>query len=121
VHVFLSYGKAIRRGYAASRQTRTARTFKEIVEEQDNKMSVEHAILGRTTARHNGALALVPDTIEEGDEVSVLFGGQVLYVLRPASNYYEFIGECYVHGLMDGEALCRLETGSVRIQTITLR
>jgi hypothetical protein len=119
--VFLSYGKAIRRGYAASQQTRTARTFEEIVEEQDNKMSVLHAILGRTTARLNGALALVPDTVEEGDEVFVLFGGQVLYVLRPVSNYYEFIGECYVHRLMDGEALRRLETGSVCIQTITLR
>ena len=42
-----------------------------------------------------------------GDRVCVLFGGQVLYLLRTKSGdvEHEFIGECYVHGNVDGEAV----------------
>ncbi|KAK4498991.1 hypothetical protein PRZ48_009502 [Zasmidium cellare] len=40
-----------------------------------------------------------------GDEVWLLAGGRVPYVLRPLSNgNYEFQGEAYVHGIMKGEA-----------------
>lgn len=37
----------------------------------------------------------------------MLSGGHVLYVLRMKNqrSIYEFVGECYVHGMMDGEAL----------------
>jgi hypothetical protein len=34
---------------------------------------------------------------------------KVLYVLRRKGKYYRFIGECYVFGLMNGEALEELE------------
>ena len=68
-----------------------------------------------------------------GDEVWMLRGGSVLYVLRPVGcigmekrryaervvgeegggkdeeGRYRFVGECYVHGLMDGEVLDMLE------------
>lgn len=51
-----------------------------------------------------GYLGIGPASMAEGDIICVLFGGHVLYVLRPASlGLYECIGECYVHGLMDGE------------------
>ncbi|KAH6639242.1 heterokaryon incompatibility protein-domain-containing protein [Boeremia exigua] len=53
-----------------------------------------------------------------GDEVWVLAGGKVLFVLRPAGGdveegggeaerppRFKLIGECYLHGFMDGEAL----------------
>jgi hypothetical protein len=47
-------------------------------------------------------------------------GGSVLYILRPRGNEYEFIGECYVHGLMDGEALqgVNLEKGDFESFTL---
>lgn len=53
-------------------------------------------------------VGLVPCAALAGDQVFAFLGGQVLYVLRARGDYgrtYEFIGECYLHGLMDGEAL----------------
>jgi hypothetical protein len=41
--------------------------------------------------------------------------------LRPVSSHYKFIGEFYVHRLMDSDALQRLNTGSAHIQTIIIR
>ncbi|KAF2001693.1 hypothetical protein P154DRAFT_158008 [Amniculicola lignicola CBS 123094] len=53
-----------------------------------------------------GYMGLAPAAAEVGDEVCVLFGGQVLYVVRPFDETkHEFIGECYLHGWMDGEAV----------------
>lgn len=37
--------------------------------------------------------------------VCVLFGGQVLFVLRGGPDCWELVGECYIHGFMDGEAV----------------
>jgi hypothetical protein len=37
--------------------------------------------------------------------VCVLYGGQTPFILRPKVERYQFIGECYVHGIMEGEAL----------------
>ena len=53
-----------------------------------------------------GRIGLVPGTAKAGDVICVLYGGRVPYVLRPCKNgYYVLVGECYVHGLMDGEAM----------------
>jgi hypothetical protein len=54
-----------------------------------------------------------PPQMEVGDEVWVLFGGRVPFILRPIANFkqanrpnaYNFIGDCYMHGIMDGQAL----------------
>jgi hypothetical protein len=54
-----------------------------------------------------GYMGLAPAAAAVGDKICVLFGGQVLYVLRQNKDVetHEFIGECYVHGLMDGQAM----------------
>lgn len=42
----------------------------------------------------------------EGDEVWLVMGSALPYILRPlATRGYEFKGEAYVHGIMDGEYL----------------
>lgn len=57
-----------------------------------------------------GFLGLVPEKAIKGDLICILFGCSVPVVLRRHSSpqtlgdYFEFIGECYVHGLMEGEA-----------------
>jgi len=48
--------------------------------------------------------------VREGDMICIIFGCSVPVVLRKVStgggnSHFEFIGECYVHGMMDGEAL----------------
>lgn len=45
-------------------------------------------------------------TFLPGDAIVVLFGGDIPYVLRRLDNeQWRFIGPCYVHGIMKGEAL----------------
>jgi hypothetical protein len=62
--------------------------------------------LGRRLFRTSrGLMGLGPAAAQIGDQVCVLLGGQVLYVLRGCNEgEFEFVGECYVHGMMDGLA-----------------
>lgn len=61
----------------------------------------------RFAVTHKGYFVLGPDLLQEGDVVVVLRGGKVPFLLRRANNNPEggwvLVGECYVHGLMDGE------------------
>jgi hypothetical protein len=48
---------------------------------------------------------LGPIAMEAGDVVCVLYGAKVPFVLRPSNGHYLLVGECYTHGLMNGEAI----------------
>lgn len=68
------------------------------------------------------SIGLAPQRVEKDDFVCIIFGCSVPVILRKCDNgqevkcekepqddlnagvCYEFIGECYVHGMMDGEA-----------------
>ncbi|KAI1472890.1 heterokaryon incompatibility protein-domain-containing protein [Daldinia caldariorum] len=51
-------------------------------------------------------MGIGPETMERDDIVVVLFGGKVPYVIRDlGEDRYSFIGECFVAGLMAGEAI----------------
>ncbi|KAL8707409.1 MAG: hypothetical protein Q9220_007554 [cf. Caloplaca sp. 1 TL-2023] len=68
-------------------------------------------------------LLLTPRSAMVGDLVWALAGGQVLYVLRSVDHMmkqYKFIGECYAHGLMDGEIVRRLEQGEMKLEDLSL-
>ncbi|CAG7556487.1 unnamed protein product [Fusarium equiseti] len=55
-----------------------------------------------------GMIGLVPRVAEPGDRIYVLNGGAVPFVLRKGKrllNGCRLVGECYIHGLMNGEAL----------------
>lgn len=69
-----------------------------------------------TTA--NGYIGLAPHGTREGDLVFVILGGEVPFVLRPYDDGYEFIGEAYVQGVMNGEVL-RME--HVPVQDVMMR
>jgi hypothetical protein len=58
-----------------------------------------------TTER--GYLGLAPDQAQVGDVVAVLNGGELPSILRPTNKAKEFqyVGDVYVHGIMNGEAL----------------
>lgn len=45
------------------------------------------------------------DHITTGDEICVVRGSRVPWILRESEGFRIFIGECYIHGIMDGEAL----------------
>ena len=50
--------------------------------------------------------------MKENDPVCVLYGGRLPFLLRPKNDFYHLVGECYVHGTTDGEAITMLEAGS---------
>ncbi|KAL2068966.1 hypothetical protein VTL71DRAFT_15304 [Oculimacula yallundae] len=58
-----------------------------------------------------GRMGLGPKGILPGDTVCILFGGDTPYVLRKKDKCWQFIGECYVHGIMKGEAVRDLKGG----------
>jgi hypothetical protein len=49
--------------------------------------------------------------VRKGDKVAVLFGCSTPIVIRPYGNYFQVLGEAYVQGIMDGEAVEFLESG----------
>jgi hypothetical protein len=54
-----------------------------------------------------GYLGLAPDQVQVGDVVAVLYGGELPMVLRPTNKTkeFQFVGDAYVHGIMNGEVL----------------
>jgi hypothetical protein len=54
-----------------------------------------------------GQMGLGPAEVKRGDTVVVLLGGQVPFLLSEVEGETRFmlVGECYVHGLMGGEAM----------------
>ncbi|KAH8652699.1 heterokaryon incompatibility protein-domain-containing protein [Tricladium varicosporioides] len=54
----------------------------------------------------NGRIGWAPDLTQAGDVVCVLNGASVPLVLRPINGgNLEVVGDAYVHGIMDGEAM----------------
>ncbi len=61
-----------------------------------------------------GFIGLGPENMQVGDIVHIFLGANVPFVLRPRPQQtavseqgtaYEFVGNCYVQGIMDGEAM----------------
>jgi hypothetical protein len=54
-----------------------------------------------------GYTGIGPKTMRQGDDVVVLLGGRTPYVLSPVNEIegeFKFVGECYVRGLVSGQA-----------------
>ena len=45
-------------------------------------------------------IGLVPDTAQVGDLIYIVPGAQTPYAIRNGDRGYNFVGECYVHGIM---------------------
>ncbi len=79
---------------------------------------------GRSLIRtEKGYMGLTSDGVEEGDLVCVLFGGQVAYCLKKVKDEetYKLVGECYLHGIMDGEAMDDLASGKYQEREFALQ
>lgn len=53
----------------------------------------------------SGWFCLVPEEAQPGDKIGIISGWEVPLLLRPHQSNYQLIGECYVHGIMDGEGI----------------
>ncbi|KAI3330014.1 heterokaryon incompatibility protein-domain-containing protein [Ustulina deusta] len=57
------------------------------------------------TTRNRGIVGLCPSLARRGDLLVIIHGGRTPYIIRRLRNgQFKFIGECYAHGLMHGEA-----------------
>lgn len=67
---------------------------------------VERLALRLMTSR-NGRIGMAPRNAEKGDVICILFGCSVPIVLRRSGHkdQYTVVGECYLDGHMEGEAL----------------
>ncbi|KAF2822828.1 HET-domain-containing protein [Ophiobolus disseminans] len=60
---------------------------------------------------HDPLVGFAPPKTEQGDIIAILYGCSVPVILRPTYNgdddvdEYQFVGEAYIYGKMDGEAL----------------
>jgi hypothetical protein len=58
----------------------------------------------------NRRLGLGPTSAQQGDQLWILNGAKLPFILRPTSDgMFELVGACYVHGIMHGQ-----EVGFVR-------
>jgi hypothetical protein len=78
-----------------------SKTIGQIIEYKDMFLSTQ------------GYLGLSKEGFQVGDVVCIFLGGEVPFLLResmpPNGGRFQFISECYVQGVMDGEALGNLE------------
>lgn len=88
---------------------------------RDALMQRDRVILYRrliTTKR--GYVGMALETIRRDDVIYVLLGCSVPVVLRPVGEHFEFVGECYIHGIMEGEAMEWLTTEECQLENIVL-
>lgn len=67
-----------------------------------------------------GYIGLGPRPTQGGDILCVLFGCPVPFVLQPSGERYRLVGECYVHGVMQGEAIQAWKRGEYTEQEFVL-
>lgn len=68
----------------------------------------------------DGYFGIVPKETQVHDWICVFLGVPVPFVIRKCEDGYILVGDCYVHGLMEGEAVRKVEESSLHVQTISL-
>ena len=63
-----------------------------------------------------GLVGVGPYDLKEGDLCVALFGGELPFILRDETDEQALIGDCYVHGIMNGELDCLLDAQTDSIQ-----
>jgi hypothetical protein len=62
-----------------------------------------------------------PQTVEPGDTLVIFFGSRVPFILRKHDTFYRLISDCYINGLMDGEAINMWEDGELKVEEFDIR
>ncbi len=97
----------------ADYQTRLNEVFPDLISKFDMYSKGRHF-----SATRSDRLGSMPKGAKVGDKICVFYGGSLPYVIRPCGEgRYTLIGDCYVNGLMYGEAM---DMEDVKTETITL-
>jgi hypothetical protein len=68
-----------------------------------------------------GYMGMGPEVLIAGDKVCVVLGCNVPLLLRKNQDYFTLVGECFVWGLMDGEAMRMTKKEGDWLDTFRLR
>src|SRR5690242_15785457 len=86
---------------------------------RDSDCAAFNRVFART---QQGRYVLGPRLMQSGDIVCVLYGGKMPFILRSWFNdEFLLVGECYVHGLMEGQAIGMTEAGELGEEVFHLR
>ena len=68
-----------------------------------------------------GYIGLGPPKAHKGDLLCVLYGCTVPVLIRKHAEYHQFVGESYIHGLMDGAAIEQFRGGTIEERDFVLK
>jgi hypothetical protein len=93
--------------------------FWEVNTEESTEWGLEVWALQMCTNRRllvttDGYVGLGPVKARQGDHVCILYGCSVPLIFREIKSGFSLVGEAYVHGFMDGEALALVNEGKLR-------
>jgi len=74
----------------------------------------------RIILTQNGYVGRAGDDVKEGDDLCVLLGCSLPFVLRPLAGHYELVSESYVAEIMHGEAMTDLNEGKRKTEQFEL-
>ncbi|KAI1775476.1 heterokaryon incompatibility protein-domain-containing protein [Hypoxylon cercidicola] len=74
----------------------------------------------RLCTTKEGLIGTAPKDARLGDKIAVLAGCDMPALLRPKGEHYEYIGACFIEGLMKGEAVASVARGDVSAEIISI-
>lgn len=79
------------------------------------------ALVGRRlVTTTTGYLGLAAASVQKTDIIAILYGCNFPVILRAVEDKFLYIGECYIDGLMDGEAIDAQERGEYDVVDINI-
>ncbi|KAH6706510.1 heterokaryon incompatibility protein-domain-containing protein [Leptodontidium sp. MPI-SDFR-AT-0119] len=86
-----------------------------------HKLAISHGPNRRLLTTSKGYFGLGVNTCMPGDLVCVLYGCSTPVLLRRVEDHYTFLGEAYLHGIMNGEAIGSLQRGELNEKSFIIR
>lgn len=86
----------------------------------DDARLIKYALGRRFFVSEDGYFGLAPPDARKGDQVAVLYGSEIPFILRKIGSTFQIVGESYVHGLMSGEAVDKWRLGLREVRNIVL-
>lgn len=97
---------------------------KDTIDDPNMRVLLDHLYEANSIKQYftteQGRFGLGRVDIREGDRVCVLWGGTEPYLLRKEGDHHVFVGNCFCHGLMLGEAVEDFKEGKVNLQEFVL-
>ncbi|KAH8200161.1 hypothetical protein TruAng_005673 [Truncatella angustata] len=86
------------------------------------QVAAEHSSNRKFAVTKKGYMLMAPPGAAKGDKICVIFGGETPFILRPqdSSENYILLGEAYVAGLMNGQAIAKLDSGELSARTFRI-